>query len=320
MKFFIGGDFNKVCIDDLLESNGALKQICSVATRDKNTLELVITSMATLFYPPTTLKPLAQDENSKGKPADHNIVIIAPKADLKYKVERHKTTIHVRPQPKSRVSSFMLDLGTHNWHEVISQEDPHDKASQFHNTMITLLNKHLPVKTVKMSSLDKKWFNPALKLLYISMQKEFFKNRKSQEWKSLRSKFRKAKRKATKVFYQNFVSELKTTKPAMFFKMAKQIGAADQTKQSEIKIECIENLTAQEQVQAVADSMAEVSNLYKPVDLSKLPSYLPANKAPQVEVYKCSNKFRTKRKHIVHSKLIYQLPYAKKLLNSWQNP
>ena len=55
IKFFKGGDFNKACIDDLLESNGALKQICSVATRDKNTLELVITAMATLFYPPTTL-------------------------------------------------------------------------------------------------------------------------------------------------------------------------------------------------------------------------------------------------------------------------
>ena len=92
----------------------------------------------------------------------------------------------------------------------------------------------------------------------------------------------------------------------MFFKMAKQIGAADQTKQSEIKIECIENLTAQEQVQAVADSMAEVSNLNKPVDLSKLPSYLPANNAPQVELYIVVKQIQNQKK--THRTLKIDLP------------
>ena len=170
------------------------------------------------------------------------------------------------------------------------------KAKGFKETIISKLDKYFPVKSVKMSLLDKSWFNPTLKLMYNKMQKEYFTNRKSPLWKKLRSKFKKAKRKASKVFYQNFVSELKTTKPAMYYKMAKQIGAIDKTGNNEIKIECIEGLNPQEQVQAVADSMAEVSNQYSPVDLSKLPSYLPAEEAPQLEVYKVFQQIQKQKK------------------------
>ena len=41
-----------------------------------------------------------------------------------------------------------------------------------------------------MTSLDKTWFSPSLKLKYNDMQKEYFKNGKSSKWKKLRSKFR----------------------------------------------------------------------------------------------------------------------------------
>jgi hypothetical protein len=162
--------------------------------------------------------------------------------------------------------------------------------------MTSILDKHMPVQIVKMSSLDKKWFNPSLKLMYIEMQKEYFKNRKSNKWKKLRSRFRKSKRKACKAFYENFVSELKTTNPAHYFKMAKQIGAIDQSKHGEINIECIEGLDPQEQVQAVADSMAAVSNEYSPVDISVLPAYLPVEMPPQIEVYKVYKKIQNQKK------------------------
>ena len=54
VRFLVTGDFNKVNIDNLMESNGALQQVCTVATRKQSTLELVITDMATRLHPPTT--------------------------------------------------------------------------------------------------------------------------------------------------------------------------------------------------------------------------------------------------------------------------
>jgi hypothetical protein len=296
IRFFIAGDFNKVDTEDLLESNGALQQICSVETRNKNTLELILTCMATLFHPPTTQDPLQQDENTTGKPSDHKIVIVAPKANAHYKQERHKKTIHIRQQPQSKVAAFMSELGAHSWPEVFSEEDPNIKALSYHNTIMSLRDKHFPVKSVKMSSLDKKWFTPTLKVMYNEMQNEFFKNRKSQKWKSLRSKFRKSKKKACKKFYKNFVSELKVSNPSKYFKMAKEIGASNQTNHGDIKIECLENLSAQDQVQTVAESMAEISNQYSPIDLCQLPAYLPAQEAPQIELYKVYKKIQGQKK------------------------
>ena len=50
-----------------------------------------------MFHPPTTLPPIEQDKNSNGKSIDHNVIIVAPKVDPNYKLERHKKVIHIRP-------------------------------------------------------------------------------------------------------------------------------------------------------------------------------------------------------------------------------
>ena len=87
IRFLISGDFNKVSIENILEANGTMHQICSVHTHGKQTLGLVRTCMATLFHSPTTLKPFKQDENTSGKTSDHNVIIVAPKSNTVYNVE-----------------------------------------------------------------------------------------------------------------------------------------------------------------------------------------------------------------------------------------
>jgi hypothetical protein len=308
VRFIIGGDFNKVDIEDILESNGALQQVCSVATRNQRTLELVITCMATMLHPPTTLDPLNQDENTTGKPSDHNVVVVAPKTDITFKRERHKKTIHLRPLPKSKVAEFMRDIGSHDWPEVHGTEEAHEKAQLFHQTILQRLNKHFPMKKVKMTSMDKKWFNPTLKITYNEMQNEYFKRGKSLKWKRLKTKFRSAKRKASKEFYSKFVNELKSTQPGRYFQMAKRVGAIDQSMRGELKIECLNGLDPQEQVQRVAESFAAVSNEYDPVDLAKLPAYLPAEPAPQLEVFQVWQKIQSQKK--TRSTLETDIPFT----------
>ena len=171
VRFLITGDFNKVNIENLLESNGALHQVCTVATRKSSTLELVITDMATMLHPPTTLDPLKQDPNTGGKPSDHGVVIVAPKSDSNFKVEQHKKKVHIRPMPKSRVAEYMRDIGSQDWSQLFNCNNPHEKAELFHQTILHKMNKHMPEKIVKMTSLDKNWFNPALKLKYSEKQK-----------------------------------------------------------------------------------------------------------------------------------------------------
>ena len=296
VRFLISGDFNRVNIDDILESNGALNQVCSVATRQSSTLELVITDMATMFHPPTTLAPLNQDENSKGKPADHNVIIVAPRTDITFNIKRHKKKVHVRPQPESKKSEYMRDMGSQAWPGVFLCEDGNTKVDNFHKNLIDTLNKHLQIKTVNMTSLDKPWFTPALKLMHNEKQKEYFKNGKSKHYKKLRTKYRKARRKAAKTFYPEFIKEMKETNLGDYYKMAKRIGAVTNQRQGDLQIECLQGLNPQEQVEQVAGSFAEVSCQYKPVDINQLPAYLPAEQPPQLNVYKVYKKIQSQKK------------------------
>ena len=136
-----------------------------------------------------------------------------------------------------------------------------------------------------MSSLDKTWFTPALKIKHKEIQKEFYKNGKSDKWKRLKSVFRRAKRKASNTFYSEFVTELKQTKPGQYYKMAKKIGGIEQQNSGDLNIECLEGMEPQHQVKAVAKAFAETSCEYEPVNITHLPSYLPAKPAPQLQVY-----------------------------------
>ena len=108
----------------------------------------------------------------------------------------------------------MREIGLHSWPEVFETEDPHYKAQKFHTTLVSNLEKHLKTKIVNITSVDKPWFNPSLKLKYNEMQKEYFKHGKSARWDKLRCSFRAHKKRASKEFYSNFVNKMKLTQPS----------------------------------------------------------------------------------------------------------
>ena len=119
----------------------------------------------------------------------------------------------------------MIEFANHNWSEVFESEDSNVKTANFHSTLTRIPNDHMKEKHENMTSLDKKWFNPSLKLIYQEMQHEYFKCGKSKEWKSSKTTFRRFKRAAVRIFCNNFVIELKASNPSMYYKMAKRIGA-----------------------------------------------------------------------------------------------
>ena len=138
-------------------------------------------------------------------------------------------------------------MGSQKWPGVLQCDDANEKVNSFHETLIHILDNKLPTKTVKMTSLDKPWYSPALKLMNKDKQNKFYKNGNTPRYKQLKTKFRNAKRKASKTFYPKFIQELKKTNPEQYFRMAKQVGASHDQRQSEIKIECLEMLSGQQQ-------------------------------------------------------------------------
>ena len=160
-----------------------------------------------------------------------------------------------------------------------------EQANIFHIFLRNKLDLYFPEKEVKISSLDKKWFSPALKILHRKMLRAFHHNRLGAKFRNLKNKFKKAKRRAIQNFYEEFVTDLKSTNPGKWYRMAKKIGAVDQMNESEIRVESLAGLTNIQAAQKVAQHFAAISMQYKPIDTTHLPCYLPAPAPPQVEEY-----------------------------------
>ena len=273
IRFWIGRDFNRLVISDILDSYGALKQIISIPTRKTVTLEIVLTDLHTMYHPATTIPPLQADMDKVGKDGDHEILVLAPKSNQKIFVERKKMTISTRPLPQSQMEKFEKAIIDTNWENIFQEKSLNEKVEIFHNTLRSNLEKYCPEKITKMSNLDRDWMSPHLKQLHRKMRREFYKRRKSEKYKELKSKFKKLKRKTLRNFYSNFVSDLKETDPGKWYSMAKRIGAVDKMPHSEIKVQCLENFNNAESVQIIAEHFSRISNEYLPIDISKLPCY-----------------------------------------------
>ena len=156
------------------------------------------------------------------------MVLFAPISNQQYKVTRKYKVIKTRPIPESQVYKFENDLGHFGWDTLLAEKSPDKQAENFHYYLRKKLDQYFPEKSVKICSLDKKWFTPKLKNLHRQMQRQFHPNRNSEKYKKLKSKFKKMKKEAIKEFYNVFVTDLKATEPGKWYKMAKKIGALDQ--------------------------------------------------------------------------------------------
>ena len=283
VSYFISGDFNRLDINDILDCYGGLAQVVSIPNRKTATLQLILTDLHTMYHPPTTMPPLQVDDNKKGKDGDHQIMLFAAKTNLQYKVERVNRTIKTRPIPKSKIAKYEQDIINYPWDQVFEGKSVDEKVTQFHSFLRSQLDIHFPEKTTKISNLDKKWMSPAVKQLHRQMQREFYRHRKSDKYKKLKTKYKKMKRKAVKCFYSDFVSDLKQSDPGKWFAMAKKIGAVDQMTTGAVKVDSLAHLDNLESAKQIAEHYAAISNEYSAIDNSQLPAYLPAQPPPQVE-------------------------------------
>ena len=144
-----------------------------------------------MYHPATTIPPLQADMDKVGKDGDHEILVLAPKTNLNYCVERKKKIIFTRPMPQSQMQKFEKAIVDTNWENIFQEKDLDEKVEIFHYTLRSNLDKYCPEKMTKMPHLDRDWMSPHLKQLHRKMQREFYKRRKSEKYKELKSKFKK---------------------------------------------------------------------------------------------------------------------------------
>ena len=279
-------------IQDVLLSYGALHQVCDVATRKDAALQLILTDLHTVMYPPTAHPPIQVDDGKKGKDGDHKTLILAPKASKEFVIRRQTRKIKTRPMPESKIEAFCSELTRHKWVEIESSDDVNIKTNLFHEYLRQLYEKHFPAKTVNISNLDKNWITPQLKLLLRQAQRERVKHGKKGKFKQLWAKFRRMKKANIKSFYKKYVEELKTSQPGKWYQMLKKLGGIDQMDQNKIEIESLRGMSDRECAEAVAQSFCEVSQSYNKLDRTQLPAFLPAGRPEQVTLFQVMERIK----------------------------
>ena len=262
-------------------------------------MDLIITDIYTLYLPPIALKCLQVDENSVGVDSDHSPVLMSPHTDAQQPRSTNKNQITIRPLPDSSIRRFGQFLTSHKWEEVLQKENLDEKVMAFHNTLKNKLDEFFPTKTINQNSnLDKKWMSPELKDLHRRMQREYWKNRKSDKWRSFRHKFTKLKKKNCRSFYNNFVTDLKSTNPSKWYMMAKKIGAISNQK-DELHIESLSDMSNGQAAEAIADHFAQISQLYQPIKSEDIPPILPSpTPPPRLEEYQVNLSLKLSLIHI----------------------
>ena len=150
----------------------------SVNLSEKNEiLDLLITDLHTSYLPTANLPPLDVDEDKAGVASDHDIIIFAPAQISKQAIKREKKNVSMRPLPLSSIMECGKSFASQTWEDIFDTTDVNEKVNIFHKILRTKLETFFPCKNVKLSSFDKKWFTPELKILHRNKQREFFKNR-----------------------------------------------------------------------------------------------------------------------------------------------
>ena len=180
---------------------------------------------------------------------------------------------------------FEQSLAEQPWSQLFEDKSVDSQAELFHDWLRKNLDIYFPEKCTRFSSLDKKWMSPHLKHLHRNLSREYCKHGKSMKYRKLKSKFKKLKRNSVKSFYTNFVQNLKQSDPGRWFKMAKKIGAVNESESGDVQVESLAGLTNSESAQRIAEHYATISNEYKPINNEHLPSFLPAPLPPTVDEY-----------------------------------
>ena len=257
---------------------------------------------------PFTRRPLDNDPEKTGEPADHLLVIMPPFNSPSVFPARITKTVTYRPLPRSGIDSFGRWIIQEPWVEVFDAKTPTKKVEVFENLLSTKLNEHFPQKTVKITNQDQPWITPDLKNLIRRKKREYWKNGRSVKWSELNSQYNGKVLKSKKNFYSNFVEDLKTSQPGQWYTKLKRLAVYDQVKFEPIQIKSLEESSDQEAAELIANHFAAVSKQFEPIKRERLPAHQPSLPPPVIYEREVSEQIKSAKK--TKSTLEGDIPYS----------
>ena len=203
-RVIVAGDFNKLDAKSALRLF-QLKHLINFPTRGPNTLNQIFTKR----LPPFGL-------------SDHLTIVMPPKVREKSGKPKSKV-IKIRDKRPSKKSSFGRYLSNIPWANFLSD----DKSSKVKLTLFTDiidlgLNILMPEKSIRVYPTDRPWMNAEIKSLIQKRQKAF-NSGNLIDFKKLRSKVNRERKRCRQLYDQNKIHNLHNTKPRNWWNEIKQL-------------------------------------------------------------------------------------------------
>ena len=279
IQFVIAGDANRLNLTPILNLSHSLEQVVKLPTRlnPPAILDPIITSLAPYYEEPVMMPPLNPNVRSKGCPSDHLTVLMRPLSSISATKRRVYRTVVTRPITASGLELFENWIADQTWTEVFSCKSADDKAKIFQKTIFESFVKCFPEKRLKISDDDQPWVTAGVKKLDRLRKREFFRHGKSDRWQSLNEEFLNLCKKEKEKYYQNIVSDLKTSNISQWYSKVKRMsGKSDRC--TDVNIDEIAQYSDQDQAEELAKHYAKISQEYEPLTKDDFPEYADPSK------------------------------------------
>ena len=213
------GDFNHM--NDVQLKRYPLKQTVKSPTHDKSILDCVYTNISSYYSQPTPYPGLGRYR--------HSIVCCKPLNNIA--PNKSSMTLTRRINTHSAKIRFVNDLKIVNWTVLYNLSTVQSQWMCFYNTITSLLNTHLPFKTIKKFDTDKPWVTEDFKSM-ISIRQSAWKSGNTTKFNIYRNKVNRASKHLRKRYYDRNINGLQHSNPRQWWnKTQTLIGRKSKTNQ-----------------------------------------------------------------------------------------
>jgi hypothetical protein len=253
-----------------LASNQSLKQVVTQPTRGNATLDLIVTNLHNLYNCPSIQAPLGS--------SDHNMVQWLPSSENNKQLPPVKyVRRQVRCYPRSGIDAFGRWITTFNWFEKLGPSPSVDELATSFTTQLTkAVDRIFPVKTLKSHQSDKPWITPEIKLMIKDRQKAFHSGN-IPIWQSMKCKVQQEITERKKSFYKNKVKYLCKDDCRKWWNIVNKMSGRSERSTNFLLERDGKTMNEHELVKSLNEFYVSVNADIPPLEVNKLPAFLPAN-------------------------------------------
>ena len=184
--------------------------------------------------------------------SDHEMVICKPKV-MHGSVVGNKRLHTTRVMGSNERAMFAHELKKISWSNSYQADTCATQSNIFYDTLMCLVNKHFPIKTVNRHTNDKPWINDTFRHMIRRRQRAYL-NKDKDQYHLYRNKVNRLCKQLKRNFYKNRIEDLQHKKPGQWWTRIKQL-TGDSGDTSTTPLEDLANIETNGSLQTLANQI-----------------------------------------------------------------